>query len=135
MRLEHELLCDTWTRFLSEKDKECSKKLLHIFKESLLTHMKLEEGNISPAFNKALKIDKNVGPVSALSNDHFQIIKLLGRVEMSLDTNNEEELLYNKNHFIRALTKHHKKEEEQLYNLFDIVITKKDWEEMLKGRL
>lgn len=135
MRLEHGYLYNEWTDFLSAKNKDESKKLLKKFNDRLLAHMKLEDGDMSPTFNKALGIEKGVGLATLISRDHEQIVKLLNRVQEALDTDDSKKTTEAENHFIRALMKHHKKEEELLYDLFDIMISKKDWEAILEGKL
>jgi hypothetical protein len=135
MKIEHIHLQNLWDDFCNEKEPHNSLLLFTQFKESLLAHMKLEEGNLSPTFNKCLGIEKHAGQAVVIDKDHSNILKILNKVESDIKLGNIDTISISKNYFTNALVKHHKKEEEMLYNLFDTIITKKDWADILEGRI
>lgn len=135
MELEHLKLRRQWEAFSIEQDKEKSKELLTIFIDSLLKHIHLEDGILSPTFNKYLNIEKGEGPTALMSSDHVDIIKLLDKVRTANEADDEEALAYAKTHFERAMLKHHEREEETHYVYFDKMILKEEWEDILKGKV
>ena len=135
MKIEHAHLQNLWNDFCNEEDQHYSLPLFIRFKESLLSHMKLEEGKLSPMFNRCLGIDENTGQAIAVNRDHSNILKILNKVEADLKLGDVKTLSLSKQNFTNAIVKHHTKEEEMLYNLFDTIITKKDWAEILQGRI
>lgn len=130
MILEHEYLRTLWDDFFIEKDKETSKKLFKKFRRELLKHTQIEDEVLSPLFNKHLGIEK--GQTTVMKEDHEKLMILLEKVRNTLDTHNEIEFIYKKNHFKRALIKHHKREISMQYPLFDIFILQNEWEEILQ---
>jgi iron-sulfur cluster repair protein YtfE (RIC family) len=135
MKIEHAHLQKLWDDFCNEEDLNYSPPLFVRFKESLLSHMKLEEGNLSPTFNKCLGIDEHAGQAMAINRDHSNILKILNKVESDMKSGDMNTLSMSKKNFTHALVKHHTKEEDMLYNLFDTIITKKDWADILQGRI
>lgn len=134
MKLEHEDLHTQWKSFLGAKDKKSQIRLLKKFTNSLTMHMKLEEVEISPVFNKDLSIDNGDGPTGVISHEHHEITKLLNLVQEALGLNDVAKIEYAENHFFRALMKHLKREEETLYNIFDVVLTEEEHKQILDGK-
>jgi hemerythrin-like domain-containing protein len=135
MKIEHMHLQNLWDDFCDEKEPHDSLILFALFKESLLSHMKLEEGKLSPTFNKCLGIDEHTGQASVMNKDHSNILKILNKVESDIKLGDVNRISISKQYFTNALVKHHTKEEDMLYNLFDTIITKKDWADILQGRI
>lgn len=129
MREEHRELDTLWASFASEKNKEHALINFEKFKEKLLMHMKIEDTQLSPIFNKYLGIQQ--GQATVISEDHTTLLSLLEKVESGLTSNNASEFSYNQKHFRRLIIKHQDKEILTHYVLFDKIIPQKDWEEIL----
>lgn len=137
MELEHRNLVKQWRDFLVEKDKKKSKELLVRFTDSLLRHIHLEDGALSPTFNSYLKIEKGTGPTAVMNSEHVDLLKLLDRVKAANDADDMGVLTYAANHFERALLQHQEREEKTHYVFFDKIISQKDreeWEDILNGK-
>ena len=135
MKLEHTHLEEQWEEFSAEKNKKKAERLFRRFEENLLKHIHLEDGALSPTFNRYLGIEKDAGPSVVMSGDHMAIIKLLNKVKGAFDSGDTERLEYAKNHFKRAHLKHHEREEKTHYTFFDKVIAQKEWEDILNGEV
>lgn len=135
MELEHLRLQKQWEDFSAEGNRTKARKFLLRFQGNLLHHIQLEDGALSPTFNKYLKIERGTGPSGTMSSDHDDVVKLFGKVMAAFDADDPEKLSYAKNHFERALIKHHRREEETHYVFFDKVIEEKEWNNILKGEV
>lgn len=135
MELEHLNLNKQWEDFATEKNKEKSKELLLKFSNSLLKHIRLEDGALSPTFNRYLGIEKGMSPTATMSSDHKNLIKLLDKVKVADDSDDIGACTYAKTHFGRALINHEKREEKLHYVIFEKLISKGEWEGILNGEL
>lgn len=129
MESEHRNLVRQWREFFDEKDRKKAKTLLKRFTNSLLLHIHLEDGALSPTFNDYLKIDTGTGPTAVMHDEHKDLLKLLDKVREADEAVNEKLLMYAGNHFERALIQHQDREEKTHYVFFDRIISQKEWEE------
>jgi hemerythrin len=135
MKAEHKEVVTLYQDFLLAKNHKESVRLFEKFRINLISHLKLEEESLSPAFNKRLGLDEETSQITnVLKHDHFEIIKLLNALNLAINSESAEDIEYIKNHFIRALEKHHKREEELQYDVFNTIFSKEEWGQILKNK-
>lgn len=135
MRMEHAHLDKLWADFSIETDDIKAKTRFNKFRKSLLKHIKLEDDVLSPILSKRLFIEKETGPSAVSYHDHENIIKLLYKLNVAFNSNDEKLIEYTKTHFKHALEKHLNREDEMNYPLFDTFISQQDWKEILSKRI
>lgn len=132
MRLEHKHLLALYEGFVQATSREDIQHSFKNFSTALRSHIRLEEEYLSPSFNKHLGTDKEKDQTThILIDDHIKITKLLNNLKIALDVGDAQRIAYAEKHFIRALEKHHKREEELHYTLFDTIFSEKEWLDIL----